>query len=239
MNIHLCPTGLKSKRLRVSLICSIIKGVTAQNTDINCISHEISKRFGFPAEFEAKYSGKKHLTPSKSKSPETRSPGDRRARYYRHSKTRKWVPKPNGNLSGQGKDDLDWAFIHKEGEKPYSEQLPTRKSVSVFIRNAHDPCIPCTFLCPGCGKGSVQATISGMSPYGIDSEVICESAITCLESCLQGPTKIEYAKRGIIWTGHIPANVLHFSGPWQNIAILDHLHKNSEILSEFSYSPKT
>jgi hypothetical protein len=133
---------------------------------------------------------------------------------------------------------LDWVFYHRYGERPYTEGLPTRKSVSIFIRNASDPCTPCTFLCRGCGDGSLRIGLTVMSPYGIDSELTAEAAAESVGDALGTRLEMEYAKRGLMWNGYIPAAVRRFSGPLLNLAMLDYLHRMSGVLSDFQYPPK-
>lgn len=130
---------------------------------------------------------------------------------------------------------LVWAFIHRYGERPYSEELPKKKAVSIFLRNGSDPCIPCTFLCPGCREGSVRVTVSGLSPYGIDSEVLTKGAVKCMESALSTHLEIEYGKKGLMWDGYVPAAVRRFSGSMFNMSLLDYFHRFSGVLSDFEY----
>ncbi len=133
---------------------------------------------------------------------------------------------------------LDWVFYHRYGEKPYTEGLPTKKSVSIFIRNASDPCTPCTFLCRGCGDGSLRIGLTVVSPYGIDSELTAEAAAESVGDALGTGLEVEYAKRGLMWNGYIPAAVRRFSGSLLNLAMLDYLHRMSGVLSDFQYPPK-
>ncbi len=261
MSRGLCPSGRNSKRLLVSLICTTTDNDSINTRQVNRMARLVSGRFGFNTEFEAAYqteTGLNYVTGNTGDEGPPRSqdvvpspaPHGRRwvsrqnrvaARYFRRPRSRHWVLKPTSRgpeRSEEERDKLGWAFIHREGEEPYSDQLPDTKSISVFLRNAKDRCVPCSYSCPGCGKGSVRATISGISPYGIDSEVVGESVVDCLRSVLGGVTEIDYAKRGIIWNGHIPRNVRHLSGSWFNMALLDYLHRHSGILSDFNYPPE-
>ncbi len=158
-------------------------------------------------------------------------------RRYRDPSKGRTIIKPTSTLSSNEstRPGLVWAFIHRYGDKPYTEELPTRKSVSIFLRNAVDPCIPCTFLCKGCECGSLRIAISCLTPYGLDSEVAAGSAADCIGMALERPLEIDYAKKGLMWNGYIPSAVRHFSGPMLNMALLDYFHRFSGVLPDFEY----
>ncbi len=209
----LCRSGRESPLFRLSLLCATIRNAAVDSGGVCSIADALSCRFGFSMGYEI-------CRPAEE--------GEAR-------RTKKRVLTTKGRLVGVEGDPrgIAWAFIHRQGEKPFSEEMPTRKSVSVFLRNAKDPCIPCTFLCRGCGRGAVRVVLTGLSPYGVDSEVVGEAALDCVQSVIGGRVDEEYAKRGLFWDGYLPASVRHFSGQWLNLAVLDHFHRYSGVLPDF------
>ncbi len=216
--------------MRVSLLSATKKDVSIEEDSLEAIAKALSDRFGYRVAYETNMihdprQRKAHWPPYNGPfgSPRVCEPGTRR------------YPRRLLNLTSSSRNHLDWAFFHRYGEVPYSEGLPRKKSVSIFCRNAADGCIPCTFHCPGCETGGIRMTASGLSPYGIDSEVLGEAAIECIGSLFSGKVDIEYEKKGLLWYGYLPAAIRHFSGSWLNLALLDYLHRYSGVLADFEY----
>ena len=188
----LCRSGRKSRLLRLSLLSATIRNATVDSGGMPAIADALSCRFGFGIGYEV----------------------HRAAREVEARRIRNSVLTTTGRLVEVEADParIAWVFMHRRGEKPFSEEMPTRKSVSVFLRNANDPCIPCSFLCRGCGRGAVRVAVTGLSPYGVDSEVVGEAALDCIQSIIGGRADVEYAKKGLFWDGYLPGSVRHFSG---------------------------
>jgi hypothetical protein len=207
-----------------------VNGRRLEHDDLIRLSIELSERFGYRNQYETNITIDKSVP--KSCWPPYNGPHGISLRY--RPGTRKG-PRHGKVKLEQTPYHLSWAFFHRFGEKPYSEEIPSKKSVSLFCRNASDRCIPCTFLCRGCENGDIRISASGITPYNLDSEIIGEAIVGCLESVFSTNLQIDYAKKGIIWNGYIPKAVRHYSGPWLNMAMLDYLHKNSGVLSDFEY----
>ncbi len=239
MSLGLCRQRRDSRLLRVSLISATVEDAVLGTEELDRVAKELSTRFGYGVEHEvrafdgyrpAKESDLRHYRPWMA----------REGRVY----ARVWYNTKGGDqkfvISGLNKRHeprVDWAFIHRQGEKPVSQQLPDGKSAWIFLRNGSDGCIPCTFLCSGCKGGSIRLAVSGLSPYGIDSEVVAESALDCVHSVLSARCRMEYARKGLAWSGYRPREVAHFSGPWSNLALMDYFHRCAAVLPDFAYPP--
>ena len=230
MNVGLCRSGRESGLIHVSLLSGTIRDVRMGEGDLGRICRALSDRFGYETVFETNriHDSRQDDTywPPFNGPFGIPRPVKPTARRY---------PRRLLQLNKSSRDKLAWAFFHRGGEMPYSEGLPTKKSVSIFCRNASDGCVPCTFHCPGCDAGGVRIAASGLSPYGIDSEVLGEAAADCLGSALSGDVEVDYEKKGLMWNGYVPAAVRHFSGTWLNMAMLDYLHRFSGVMSDFNY----
>jgi hypothetical protein len=236
MSIGLCRQTRDSKLIRVSLISATMDGMVVGPEDVDRISGEMSARFGYSMEHELRALDE-YRPAEKSDLRHVRQWMVREGKVW----ARVWRQEGEGRsdfiISGPARcrSKLDWAFIHRKGEEPVSRKLPDGKSAWVFLRNGSEGCIPCTFNCGGCGRGSLRLAVSGLSPYGIDSEVVAEAALECVHSALEATSRVEYTKKGLAWGGYTPRQVAHFSGPWFNLALMDYFHRFSGVLTDFTY----
>jgi hypothetical protein len=236
MSLTFCRQRIETHNVHLSLISATAPIDKIELEHVSDLSQEISNQFGFQTTFETKTEYAYEIAKAEElhhMKPWIACNGKVSRRAWRDpSRKKSFAYRLQGNNPPQ---KLEWAFIHRK--KPNREKGDSQndKNIWIFIRNASDPCLPCTFLCKGCGEGRVRITTTGRSPYSIDSEILTENSLECIESVLETNVEVEYQKKGLAWNGYIPREIRKYSGEWFDIALMDYFHRHSGILSNFTY----